>query len=103
MELETLHKTLKGFVPLYSLKVGDKYRILDSQCYAKIVEITKLKWPDNSPTYHPIQKIAEVNNVQPALLVSYEAYFPDGRLVHGNPGKYIQVVEVHNKMVKQII
>jgi hypothetical protein len=97
MELEGLVLTNKGLVPLYSLKVGDKYQIMDSQCYAKVVMVETLKWPD-SRGYNPVTRLIDAH--KPAILVSYEAYFPDGRLVHGNPGKYIQVVEAFDKMVK---
>ena len=100
MEIEGLVIANKGLVPLYHLKPGDRYRIKDSQCFARVIKLETLDWPASRNSYSPVTTMKLSG--KPTILVSYEAYFPDGRLVHGDKGKYIQMIEAFDKMVKQI-
>ena len=52
--LAGLNKTNKGLVPLYHLKPGDKYKIMDSQCYAQVVKIEELEWHHTTAQYIPV-------------------------------------------------
>ena len=100
MEIEGLIIANKGLVPLYHLKPGDRYRIKDSQCFAKVIKLETLDWPARCNYYGPVTTMKLSG--KPTILVSYEAYFPDGRMIHDKPGKYIQLVEPFDNMVKQI-
>jgi hypothetical protein len=100
MELEMLVTVNRGLVPLYHLKKGDRYRIKDSQCFAEVIDVATVEWPNAINSYRPVALIAQSH--KPSVLVSYQAYFPDGRAIHEKSGKYIQLIEPFDKMVRQI-